>query len=102
VRDVFVLFAVRARLILETDEPHFANWNQDETALADDYAAQDPTVVADELVAAGLAIADVWAGVPADAWDRTGVRSDGSVFTTATLSQYFLHDVVHHLHDVRG
>jgi hypothetical protein len=58
--------------------------------------------VSGQLVAAGLAIAEVWASVPDDAWERRGVRSDGAVFTTATLSQYFVHDVVHHLHDVRG
>jgi hypothetical protein len=33
---------------------------------------------------------------------RTGRRSNGSVFTVASLSQYFLHDVVHHLWDVTG
>jgi hypothetical protein len=102
VRDVYVLFAERARLVLDTDQPHFANWDQDETAIADDYAAQDPADVSGQLVAAGLAIAEVWASVPNDAWDRRGVRSDGAVFTTATLSQYFVHDVVHHLHDVHG
>jgi len=102
VRDVFGIFAERARLILETDEPHFANWNQDDTAIADDYAAQDPAAVSEQLVAAGLSNAELWAGVHADAWGRRGFRSDGAVFTTATLSQYFMHDVVHHLHDVRG
>jgi hypothetical protein len=102
VRDVYLLFAERARLVLDTDDPRFANWDQDETAIADDYAAQDPADVSGQLVAAGLAIAEVWASVPDDAWDRRGVRSDGAVFTTATLSQYFVHDVVHHLHDVRG
>jgi hypothetical protein len=102
VRDVFVLYAERARLILETDEPHFANWDQDETALADDYASQDPASVSEELVAAGLANAALWASVPSDAWDRRGFRSDGAEFTAATLSRYFIHDLVHHLHDVRG
>ena len=102
VRDGYLLFAERARLVLDTDDPQFANWDQDETAIADDYAAQDPADVSGQLVAAGLAIAEVWASVPDDAWDRRGVRSDGAVFTTATLSQYFVHDVVHHLHDVRG
>ncbi|MHB8274233.1 MAG: hypothetical protein ACYDC9_05635 [Dermatophilaceae bacterium] len=33
---------------------------------------------------------------------RTGRRSNGSVFTIETLGQYILHDVAHHLHDVRG
>jgi len=27
---------------------------------------------------------------------------DGSAFTVRTLAVYFLHDPVHHLHDVRG
>ena len=31
---------------------------------------------------------------------RPGRRSNGSVFTVETLGRYFLHDVLHHLHDV--
>ena len=34
-------------------------------------------------------------------WHRRGVRSDGSEFTVESLGRYHLHDVVHHLHDVR-
>ena len=100
VRDVFILFEERIRLMLEEDDPLFANWDQDETALADDYAAQLPSEVSTQLVVAGRAIAATFDAVPADAWDRVGRRSNGSVFTVATLAQYFLHDVVHHLHDV--
>ena len=33
---------------------------------------------------------------------RTGLRSDGSEFTVLTLGQYFLHDLAHHLVDVRA
>jgi hypothetical protein len=84
VRDVFTLFAERARLILEADEPHFANWDQDETAIANEYAAQEPAGVSEQLVAAGLANAEVWAGVRDDAWDRRGFRGDGAVFTSTT------------------
>jgi len=102
VRDVFVMFEGRLRLMLEEDDPLFANWDQDETALAEDYAAQLPSEVSTQLVAAGRAIAATFAAVPDDAWERTGRRSNGSVFTVTTLAQYFLHDVVHHLHDVRG
>jgi hypothetical protein len=102
VRDVFVLFGQRAQLMLDEEHPQFANWNQDETAIADDYASQDPAVVSAQLVAAGQAVAAIFDAVPGDAWERTGVRDNGSVFTIATLGQYFLHDVVHHLHDVRG
>ena len=102
VRDVFVMFEGRLRLMLEEDDPLFANWDQDETALAEDYAAQLPSEVSTQLVAAGRAIAATFAAVPDDAWERTGRRSNGSVFTVTTLAQYFLHDVVHHLHDVQG
>jgi hypothetical protein len=102
VRDVYVLFRERLELMLTEDDPQFANWNQDETAIADDYASQDPVTVAAQLVPAGEALAEAFDSVPADAWDRTGRRDDGSKFTVATFGQYFLHDVVHHLHDVNG
>ena len=70
------------------------------SAIADNYAAQDPAVVAAQLTAAGAALADSFDAVPTDAWDRTGRRDNGSEFNVVTLGQYCLHDVVHHLHDV--
>jgi hypothetical protein len=102
VRDVFSVFDSRARLMLEGDDPVFDDWDQDVTAIEDDYAGQLPSEVGPRLEAAGRAIAATFDAVPADAWDRTGRRSNGSLFTVASLSRYFLHDVVHHLHDVRG
>lgn len=102
VRDVFALFRQRVDLMLTKDEPQFANWDQDETAITGDYASQDPVTVSAQLVPAGEALADAFNAVPADAWGRTGHRDNGSEFTVATLAQYFLHDVVHHLHDVNG
>jgi hypothetical protein len=100
VRDVFRLFLVRLDLMLAEEGPRFANWDQDETAVAERYDLQDPAVVADELVSAGAALADAFDAVEADQWERTGLRSDGALFTVATFAQYFLHDPVHHLHDV--
>ncbi|WP_029663348.1 DinB family protein [Cellulomonas sp. KRMCY2] len=102
VRDVFRVFAGRARLMLAQDAPTFENWDQDETAIAERYGEQDPSVVAAELAAAAQDAAAAFGGVPADAWDRTGLRSNGSHFTVDSLGRYFVHDVVHHLHDVRG
>ena len=102
VRDVHILFGQRIRLMLEQDAPQFANWDQDETAIADDYASQDAATVAAQLVAAGEGMIEILRAVPDDAWDRAGYRSDGSEFTIATLAQYYLHDIAHHLHDVRG
>jgi len=31
---------------------------------------------------------------------RTGRRSDGAEFTVDTFARYFVHDPIHHLHDV--
>jgi hypothetical protein len=100
VRDVHRVFDERVRLMLAEDEPRFADWDQDETALAERYDEQDPAVVGPDLVAAAAAVADRYAAVPADAWGRRGVRSNGSEFTVETLGRYHLHDVVHHLCDV--
>ena len=53
VRDVFRLFDTRLHLMLDESDPLFANWDQDDTAIADRYWEQDPAVVADEVIAAG-------------------------------------------------
>lgn len=86
--------------MLTEDDPQFPNWDQDETAIADDYASQDPAVVATELFGAANDVAARYANVPADAWSRRGLRSNGSEFTIATISVYHLHDIVHHANDV--
>ena len=99
-RDVHRIFEERVRLMLEQDTPRFANWDQDETAVAGRYAEQEPEAVAAQLAAAAGAVADRYAGVPDGAWGRRGNRSDGSEFTVESLGRYHLHDVVHHVHDV--
>ncbi len=102
VRDVMRLFDERVRLMLDEDDPSFADWDQDATAVAARYDLQDPATVADELTRSAEATADRFDAVTGDQWQRPGRRSNGSVFTVRTLGQYFLHDVVHHLHDVRA
>ncbi len=102
VRDVFSIFDVRVQSMVEGDDPRFADWDQDATAVEQGYAHQDPAVVARELEIAGDRVAGRFDAIVADLWERPGRRSNGSVFTVRTLGQYFLHDVVHHLHDVRG
>jgi hypothetical protein len=102
VRDVFRVFAGRLALMLDEDAPRFPNWDQDETAVAERYNEQDPAVVSAELTVAAEELAAAFEAVPDDAWQRTGLRSDGSAFTVETLARYFIHDPVHHLHDVRG
>lgn len=100
VRDVFRLYDHRLGLMLAEDDPLYPNWDQDETAVTDRYNEQDPAVVSAELVAAGEAVADSFAAVADDQWQRTGRRSDGVAFTVETLAKYFVHDPTHHLWDV--
>lgn len=102
VRDVFDLACVRVELMLTEDGPRFANWDQDATAIEDDYASQDPQVATDQLVDQARRFAAAVASVPDDAWARTGLRGDGAAFTVESFVRYILHDPVHHLTDVTG
>jgi hypothetical protein len=102
VRDVFSLFDTLLHLMLDEDGARFANWDQDEAAVAERYGEQDPAVVADELVAAAEVLAASFAAVTPDQHGRTGLRSDGSHFTVTTFAQYLVHDPVHHVWDVTG
>lgn len=101
VHDVHQVFHDRVSSMLAEDTPHFANWDQDETARTGHYADQLPSIVGPTLVAAAYAVGDIYASVPPLSWQRRGVRSNGDEFTIETLGRYHLHDVVHHLHDVR-
>lgn len=102
VRDVHRIYQQRLELMLAETDPLFANWDQDETAVAEAYTDQDPSVVADELGAAASSAARVFDTVTGKQWERTGRRSDGATFTVATLARYYAHDWLHHLHDVGG
>jgi hypothetical protein len=100
VRDVHTLFAERLELMLADDGARFANWEQDVTAVEGRYDLQQPDEVGPALLAAAERVAAIYDAVPHDAWGRTGIRSNGDVFTVETLGQYHLHDVHHHLWDV--
>ena len=65
---MFRLYEYRLGLMLTEDDPLYPNWDQDETAVADNYASQDPAVVADELVVAADSLADRFAAVSGDEW----------------------------------
>ncbi|WP_067567301.1 DinB family protein [Nocardia acidivorans] len=82
--------------------PMFANWDQDETALAENYAAQNTAQVAADLRDAAETTARAYESVSVAELKRPAKRSNGSVFTVETLGRYFLHDVVHHAHDVEN
>lgn len=100
VRDVNSIFAERLGQMLNENNPTFANWDQDETAITDDYGSQDPAVVAPAVREGADAVAAAYEVVDGGQWQRGGVRSNGSAFTVDTLARYHLHDLVHHAHDV--
>jgi 2-polyprenyl-3-methyl-5-hydroxy-6-metoxy-1,4-benzoquinol methylase len=105
VRDVHRVFGARLDLMLGQDEPTFANWDQDVTAVEERYDLQDPAAVGPELVAAAEAVAaryDAIRDAPEETWARRGLRDNGSEFTVDSIARYHLHDVLHHSHDVRG
>jgi SAM-dependent methyltransferase len=101
VHDVHQVYHERVSLMLAEDDPLFEDWDQDRSAAEGRYDEQLPVIVGPTLVAAAYAISDLYDSVPPLAWQRRGRRSNGSEFTIETLARYQLHDVVHHLHDVR-
>jgi len=100
VRDVCRIFDDRLTLMLTADDAVFENWDQDVAAEAGNYALEDPRALADAIPASAGELADDYDEVHGDAWQRRGLRSNGSHFTVLTLGRYCLHDLVHHLHDV--
>lgn len=102
VRDVCRVFTGRVELMLAQDAPDFADWDQDRAAVEGRYHELDPAEVAGEIQTSAATIAAAFGGVEAGQWGRTGVRSNGSRFTVETLGQYFMHDLAHHLVDVRA
>lgn len=100
VRDTCELFRQRLTLMLTQDDPLFANWDQDATAIEKDYFHADQHQVLAELEREADAIAAAFDAVAEDQWSRPGRRSNGSMFTVDTFAVYFLHDVAHHVVDV--
>ena len=101
VRDVCHLFDERLVLMLERDDPVFANWDQDVTAVEERYGEQDPGQVADELAAEAEAIAARFAAVRRDQWrpvrpaqQRVGLHGHHASRSTSCTT------CVHHEHDV--
>jgi hypothetical protein len=100
VRDAYRIFNERITLMRNEDNPTFANWDQDQTAIDDNYEAQDPAVVATELSVAAETLAQLLDAVHEDEWARRGTRSNSSQFTIESISIYMMHDSIHHLWDV--
>jgi hypothetical protein len=82
--------------------PVFENWDQDRTAEADDYLGQNPAAVAAQLAEAAETVSRAFESVAVADRSRAARRSNGSLFTIDAMAPYFVHDLLHHLHDVRA
>ncbi|MCM6773531.1 DinB family protein [Nocardia sp. CDC159] len=82
--------------------PVFENWDQDVTAVAGRYGEQDPATVAAELAVAAETVSGAFESVPVAERGRAARRSNGSLFTVDSMATYFVHDLIHHLHDVHA
>ena len=100
IHEVLDVFAERFALILRKDNPTLPNWDQDDAAVAGQYAAQAPARLAREIPGRAAALVAVLGRFAELAWERRALRSDGAQFTALTLARYLLHDLAHHLHDV--
>ena len=104
-RDMVRLLGDRVRSMLESDDPVFEDWDGDAKAVELAYGKADRQALLADLTAVTQDTARVLLDVDEQgesAWARTGRRSDGVSFTVATLAQYLVHDVEHHLGDVIG
>ncbi len=102
VRDVHRLYERRLRLMLDSDDPLFPNWDQNSTAISERYGEQDPARVAEELLVAASVVATSFDSVSGVDWQRPGRRSDGASFTVESFARYMVHDPIHHMWDVAG
>ena len=100
VAEVFEVMTQRLELMMDLDAPTFPNWDQDAAAEAGKYNELEPQRAAEQLrTAADRFAATLW-NIESSDYQRTGLRSNGSAFTIATLAQYAWHDVLHHLWDL--
>lgn len=101
-RDLTEVLGDRLQAMLEEDDPTYADFDGEAAVREREYWRADPGALAEQLARDTERTRRVLARVTGADWQRTGRRGDGFVFTVATLSQYIVHDVEHHLYDVAG
>ena len=99
VRDVLGWYEGWVRQIQAEERPALEGIDSDEAAVAHRYNEQDPRAVADDLAARAEALAATLEAVPADAWERVGLRH-GEERSVATHARRAVHEGSHHLLDI--
>ncbi|WP_425307591.1 DinB family protein [Ammonicoccus fulvus] len=100
IRDVCRVFNERVHAMLTDDGTRFESWDANDAAIDGHYSTQDPDRVAEEYAEAAETIATTFGSVPEDRVQNRGIRGDGMAFTVSTLASYFVHEIVHHQHDI--
>jgi hypothetical protein len=105
VRDIQRVYGDRILLMIQEENPVFAQFNPDE----DSWSAFNEMAVADladQIREQAQRLADILAGLAPDDWSRTMIRDGGSdgvySFTVAGLASYAVHESRHHLLDANG
>lgn len=101
-RDLIEVLGERIAAMLEFENPTYDDFDGEEAVLDHEYWKADAVALShgiDEATGRTLATLE---RLGSQDWARTGRRGDGYVFTIATLCQYIVHDVEHHLWDVNG
>ena len=105
VRDIQRVYADRILLMLEEDDPVFAQFNPDEDAW-NGYNRLDARALADDIETQATRLAGILDQLEADDWSRSMTRDGGRDgvyhFTVAGLANYAVHESHHHLLDASG
>lgn len=99
VRDVLDLFEARTRAMVAEPGVDLPVWDHEAAVTDDDYAAEDPATVAEQIADATSRYAGTLRGLDDQQWQATGSR-DGDVFTVDSLARYALHEAKHHQLDI--
>ncbi len=99
VRDVFGNYQRWIRQILAEDRPVLEGPAPDDLAVERKYGDDDPAAVAEALAANAERLAALVETVPADGWDRVGLRRDEER-SVLLLARRAVHEGSHHLLDI--
>ena len=102
VRDVFEVQRQRVDQILTEDCPTLTPMGRDERVRRDHYNEQDPPVVAGELIDAANELADAYARLTAEEWQRTAIYNYPTTQERSLvwIARNATHEARHHLLDI--
>lgn len=102
-RDVLLVQRERVLAARRVERPSFEPMGRDERVMHDGYAQQEPVAVADELMMASSLFANVLNRLRSGDWDRPVVYNypQKAERTLRWVATHALHEVRHHLLDVR-